>query len=124
MTEETKEIKKDTKWKKGVSANPAGKPKGAKNRTTLIKQAIEGDMIDAVKEDVIAVFQKGVAMALAGDQAMIKLIVDKFVPNAKAGENEKSKGIGGINIIVQGMESPAIDITPIEEEQDEDGISE
>ena len=44
------------KWKKGVSGNPAGKPKGSKDKTTVLREAIlknapdlSAKMIDAAK---------------------------------------------------------------------------
>ena|ERR1043166_773620 len=58
---------------KGESGNPAGKPKGARHRTTLAVQAMLEGEIDAIT-------RKAVEMALAGDLAAIKLCLDRIFP--------------------------------------------
>lgn len=89
---------------KGISGNPSGRPKGSKNRTTLIRNAIEADMVDRLQHDALAVLNKTIELALAGDTTCIKILMDRLLPARKAtDDNEKSIGSGGINIIVQNM---------------------
>lgn len=92
--------KKDTKFPKGVSGNPAGRPKGSKNKTTLIKQAIEGDLVEQLQESAPAIMQKAIEKALKGDAAMIKLIIERLVPIRKAAEEDERSGTPKIVISV------------------------
>ena len=58
---------------KGVCANPAGKPKGALNKTTkLAMQLMEHDIHDLV--------QQAIDGAKAGDTALLMFIIDKIIP--------------------------------------------
>ena len=60
-------------FNKGQSGNPAGRPKGARNRTTLALEAmLEGEA------EVIT--RKWIELAQAGDLAAIKLAVDRVLP--------------------------------------------
>lgn len=85
---------KGGKFVKGVSGNPAGRPKGTRNRITELKIALEGDLRAQIKPAMTAVLQKCIDMALAGDSAMIKLLIDKTIPTTKAtddGDGPKEK---------------------------------
>lgn len=66
-------------FKPGVSGNPAGKPKGAKNRSTVLKELyammIEGQKLDGTKEKMSveqAVMHALINKMMAGDVAAIK----------------------------------------------------
>lgn len=64
------------RFKKGESGNPAGRPKGSKNRATLLAlAAMEGELEHIVRAIIDA--------AKAGDMAAARLIVDKLIPQAK-----------------------------------------
>lgn len=63
-------------WVKGVSGNPAGRPKGALNNTTMAAMAF----LEGSAEGVI---RKCVQMAEAGDTAAIKLVVERLIPAKK-----------------------------------------
>lgn len=109
-------------FKKGVSGNPRGRPKGSKNKTTLIRKEMEISALEELQKDSVKVLQKAVELALEGDTSMIKLVSDKILPNAKV-DTEKGgqKGFGGINITIAGLEEkPAINAEIIEEIDDED----
>lgn len=59
-------------FEKGQSGNPSGRPKGAKDRRTIFR-----DMIDPHKKKLV---NKAVEMALAGDQQMLRLLLDRVLP--------------------------------------------
>jgi len=62
---------------KGQSGNPAGRPKGAVNRTTAISQAII-DAMQANDGELAAKFgSRLVEMAMEGNSAAIKTVVDR-----------------------------------------------
>jgi hypothetical protein len=61
---------------KGVSGNPAGKPKGARNRSTLAAEAL----LDGEAEKLT---RKAIDMALAGDVFALKLCMERILPPRK-----------------------------------------
>lgn len=73
---------------KGVSGNPNGRPKGSKNKITLMKLALEGELRTQMKPHMAQILSVAIAKAKDGDPAMIKLLLDKTLPTTKAGEDE------------------------------------
>lgn len=75
-------------FKPGQSGNPAGRPKGAKNFTTLFEKAVKevakklelGEDPDAVE---IQIIQRGIKEALAGKYPFYKDILDRYYGKAK-----------------------------------------
>ncbi len=65
------------KFKKGQSGNPAGKPIGARHKTTLAVQAL----LDGEAEGLT---RKAVEMALEGDTTALRLCLDRIAPLYKA----------------------------------------
>ena len=63
-------------WPKGVSGNPAGRPKGSLNRATLAAQAL-------LAGDAENLTRKCVELALAGDITALRLCLERIVPQAK-----------------------------------------
>ena len=62
-----------TRFQPGQSGNPAGKPKGARNRTTLAIEAL----IDGAAADIA---NKAIELAKAGDPTMIRALLDRAAP--------------------------------------------
>ncbi len=60
----------------GESGNPAGKPKGARHRTTLAVQAL----LEGEAEEIS---RKAVELAKAGDMAAIRLVLERVLPPRK-----------------------------------------
>lgn len=61
----------------GRSPNPAGRPKGVRNRATVLLEAISD-------EDLNAIMEKVVSLAKAGDLVATKLILDRVAPVPKS----------------------------------------
>ena len=60
----------------GTSGNPAGRPKGARNRTTV---AVE-EILDGEAE---AITRKAIEMAKAGDTVALRLCLERIAPPRK-----------------------------------------
>jgi len=83
-----KQSEKPWLWKPGQSGNPAGRPKGAKNFTTLFEKAVKevakklelGEDPDAVE---IQIIQRGIKEALAGKYQFYKDIFDRIYGQPK-----------------------------------------
>lgn len=75
-------------WKKGQSGNPLGRPVGAKNKITMMKQALEGELRAQLGPQMAQVLAKAIEMALDGDGPMIKLLVDKVLTTSKDDPSE------------------------------------
>jgi len=63
-------------WEPGISGNPAGKPKGARNRSTLAMEAL-------LDQDAEAIIEKAIELAKAGDMTAIRLCLDRLCPPRK-----------------------------------------
>lgn len=62
----------DTQFEPGQSGNPAGRPRGSRNRSTLALEAIfEGE--------AEALSRKAIEQALAGDGGAMKLCLDRLL---------------------------------------------
>jgi hypothetical protein len=109
-SEQLPEIRdKDGTFLPGKSGNPSGRPKGRKNQLTVLKQDLEIAIREnASPADVAAVVNKMVQMALEGNVGAGKVILDKFVSNAKEGEDERESG-GQLKIII---ENAQLDVNP------------
>lgn len=63
-------------FEKGRSGNPAGKPRGARNRATLAAEAL----LDGESE---ALTRKAIELALAGDAMALRLCIDRILPRCR-----------------------------------------
>ena len=63
-------------FEKGVSGNPAGRPRGSRNRATLLMEGLLAD-------DAEAIGRKAIEMAKQGDMAAIRLCMDRLSPVRK-----------------------------------------
>ena len=69
--------KPDHLWKPGQSGNPAGKPKGARHVSTLMKEAITAVATDTGTSDDILIIQALVAKAKDGDLKAVDMVLDR-----------------------------------------------
>ncbi|GAB6038197.1 hypothetical protein JCM15519_27560 [Fundidesulfovibrio butyratiphilus] len=63
-------------WRPGQSGNPAGRPKGSRNKSTLLAQAL----IDGQAE---ALVEKAMELALGGDGPVLRAMLDRLCPPRK-----------------------------------------
>ena len=65
----------NTRFKKGQSGNPSGKPKGATDRRTALRELLKPYAADLVA--------KVVTMAKEGDIGALRICIDRIIPPAK-----------------------------------------
>jgi len=63
-------------FQKGECGNPAGRPRGSRNRATLLMESLLAD-------DAEAIGRKAIEMAKQGDMAAIRLCMDRLSPPRK-----------------------------------------
>lgn len=63
-------------FKPGQSGNPAGKPKGARNRSTLALEAI-------LEGEAEAITRKAIELAMEGDPQALRMCMDRLLPVRK-----------------------------------------
>jgi len=63
-------------FKPGQSGNPAGKPKGARHKTTLAIEAL-------LEGDAEAITRKAIEMAKGGDATAIRMCLERLAPPRK-----------------------------------------
>src|SRR5258708_29921667 len=63
-------------FQKGESGNPAGRPRGARNRTTVLLE-------DLLAEHAEAIARKAIELAKAGETAALRMCLDRLVPVRK-----------------------------------------
>jgi len=66
----------DGRFKKGVSGNPAGRPKGTRNSATLLREALQMNA-EAIAERVVAA-------AMDGDMTAARLVIERLQPAIRA----------------------------------------
>ena len=74
MNEKVK-VRGNPSFKKGVSGNPAGRPKGIKDKRVKYRELLA--------EHAPHIIDKCVELALAGDMMAVRICLEKLIPNAK-----------------------------------------
>ena len=74
--DETVQKQRGKPFEKGVSGNPAGRPKGSRNAKTMALQSL----LDGQGE---ALTQKAVELALAGDIQALRICLERILPPRK-----------------------------------------
>jgi Family of unknown function (DUF5681) len=104
----------------GVSGNPAGRPKGSKNRIVQLRQDLEVALREHVNVDAVkGIIDVMVAQALEGDVSAAKMILDKVLPNARDADEESGQA-PTIKVVIEnatfGRVADVAAVTPIEGE--------
>ena len=98
---------------------PPGRPKGAKNKTTLFKEAMQEGFENLLEREGKAVFMAVVDKAKDGDMSAAKMILDRVVPVTKA--VDVNAGVQGKQGITINIEKLVADVGQMDGELIEDG---
>lgn len=92
-------------FKKGQSGNPAGKPKGAKNKMTIFKEAMIQGAEETFVKNIEKITEVVCAKAAEGDLTAAKMVLDRLIPIRKAVDiNHGPVKDVGVNIVIQSLE--------------------
>ena len=91
----------DKPLKKARGHNLNGRPKGAKNRSTLVKEAIRGGFDELMMKSAQKVFEAVVEEAIVNkNMTAAKLIMDRVLPTSKAVDLEALEKSQGLSISI------------------------
>ena len=76
MAENTGRKQRGNPFRKGQSGNPAGKPKGARHKTTLLAEKL-------MQDDGPDVVRKVIEAAKGGDMTAARMVLDRIAPLRK-----------------------------------------
>jgi hypothetical protein len=99
-------ISENYKWKPGQSGNPLGKPKGTKNRITLLKLSLEQMLREDASEHMQEVLAVAIKKAKKGDNQMIKLLLELHM--SKSGDVDDRHTDDKITININQMPKEAV----------------
>lgn len=121
---------KETQIQAGEKKSP-GRPKGSKNKKTLIEAAVQTALVEELEADAMEIYRKAAELAKDGDKTMIKLFLQRLLPELKAeGGSDTGNQVGGIQIVVNQTDNSPKDVSeavtinqvaPNNKEDDEDG---
>ena len=75
MPEKTEKQQRLQLFRPGQSGNPKGRPKGSRNRATLLAQELLGDEGEVI-------MRKAIDLAKKGDKVALKLCLERIVPRS------------------------------------------
>ena len=90
-----------------------GRPKGAKNKSTLIREAIQGDFDKMLETKAKKIFEVVADQALEGCRQSQKMILDRVVATMHASPEKDgaNKFAGGINITIGAMPGQSVEVS-------------
>jgi hypothetical protein len=65
--------KQDGRFREGVTGNPTGRPKGARNRATRLAEAL-------LEGEAVALVRQAIDLAKAGDVTALRLCLERLIP--------------------------------------------
>jgi hypothetical protein len=90
----------DGTFTKGKSGNPTGRPKGAKNKITLLKDSLELELRERSESKMAQVLDTAIQLALEGDRTMLKLLLELHM--SKGTSDVTRQGTEKVSINING----------------------
>jgi hypothetical protein len=103
------------KFQPGESGNPDGRPKGSKNKITLLKESLELLLRERSESKMVSVLDQAIALAMEGDRSMIKLLLELHM--SKGTTQDGSKAIEKVEINISGPEEIKSEKAPAKQEK-------
>jgi hypothetical protein len=97
--------------KGGPSLNPQGRPKGTKNKLTLLQNELIDQFAGEMNKEFKAIIRKIVQEAKGGDMTAARLLLERAIPARKAVEHYGAQEAGGIIINIKGLDDVSINET-------------
>lgn len=94
------------RFPKGVSGNPAGRPKGSKNQVTLLKLMAEEAVRSQNLDRMLSVADKVIEQALSGDTDSQKLVWQAIMSKGSVDDRSQAKEKVSITINSLSQDSP------------------
>jgi hypothetical protein len=130
IEEEKRKLERAEKRRSQLKANVTGKqgrPKGSKNKLTLLREAVLEKAEHMVLSDWEEVVQTTLTLAKAGDTSCLKILWDRVIPSKRAIDPDSGDKTPTININISGLQVKSVMGEAIEdadyEEVDEDGYA-
>lgn len=101
---------------KGVSGNPVGRPKGSKNKVTLLKLSAEEAFRERNQNQIDAVLDEILHAALEGDKSARKMVWDACMSKAQVAEDKAAGGKQSITVHRMSVVQSDVDNTKTETE--------
>lgn len=107
----------------GEVLNPKGRGLGVKNKNTLLMEKLESELLEMLATDSPEILSTAIARAKKGNDAMLKLLLDKVLPMRKAESGNEKKATPSITINVgrTGSEGVQVSEADSKEEQKDEG---
>jgi hypothetical protein len=111
-----KEFQKEKRRAQLAKVRPTGRPKGAKNKLTLLREVVLAKAENMVLSDWEDVVQTTLTMAKAGDTTCLKILWDRVIPSKRAVDTHAlDQGKRDIVINIGGMEVKSVMGEKVEE---------
>jgi hypothetical protein len=95
---------KNNLWEPGQkSPNPSGRPKGSKNKTTLLTEQIQRSLLEGLEGEAESLLRVALEKAMKGDRVLLKFFLERFLPAASASPDGDKGGSSTIQVIINPM---------------------
>ncbi len=84
-------------FQKGTSGNPAGRPKGSKDKNIALKQSLAKGLLGDHAQEIVGVV---IDRALKGDANCLKMCIDRIIPLTRNSDGISSPKEETPNIII------------------------
>lgn len=114
--EKKKARQKQLKENRENASKPLGRPKGSKNKLTLLREAVLEKAEEMVLDDWEEVVRTTLDLAKAGDTTCMKILWDRVIPSKRAVDPDAKDKNPDIVINISGLEVKRVLDEPVDAE--------